>query len=265
VDVRSIAWRTDLHLRCAEGAQVTDHDEFLAVHKHDSPGFRWGNFLLLSERAAARADGGDWLARFEDCFPGAEHVALGLESPRAELGRFRDADLGLSLEVNSVLTAERLTAVRRPPREAVMRPLAGDDDWAQGVSVKLANDDGSDGSGYAEFAASQMNVARAVCERGEGAWFGAFRDGGMLAGLGIFRAGEGLARFQSVDTRPEHRGQGLASGLLLAAAEHARTEFGARTLVIVADPGYHAIGIYRSLGFREVCRQALLERAGPAA
>jgi ribosomal protein S18 acetylase RimI-like enzyme len=86
----------------------------------------------------------------------------------------------------------------------------------------------------------------------------------MHAGLGIFAAGPGLARFQSVDTHPAHRRRGLATYLLLAAADHARARLGARTLVIAADPGYHAIDIYRSVGFQERSRLVQMER-GPAA
>jgi ribosomal protein S18 acetylase RimI-like enzyme len=71
----------------------------------------------------------------------------------------------------------------------------------------------------------------------------------MHAGLGIFRTAERLARFQDVDTHRDHRRQGLASHLLLAAGHYAHQQLGAATLVIAADPDYQAIGPYRSLGF----------------
>lgn len=46
---------------------------------------------------------------------------------------------------------------------------------------------------------------------------------------------------------------------LFLAAEHAHARLGARSLLIAADPGYHAIEIYRALGFRERARQLQLE------
>jgi ribosomal protein S18 acetylase RimI-like enzyme len=260
MEVRSLAWRTDLRLRELEGASVSDLGDVLVVRKADQPDFRWGNFLLLSGAAADEGLNAA-LARFRTELPDCEHVAIGLDCPSGELGCFAGAAaVGLELEVNAVLAAAALTSPGRPAPDAELRPLDSDSDWREGTAVRAADDDGSE-AGYRRFVEQQMLVARRVCERGEGTWFGAFRDGEMLAGLGIFRAGEGLARFQNVDTRAEHRRQGLAGHLLVAAAEHARLRLGARRLVIVADPGYHAIEIYRSIGFREIERQVQLERA----
>jgi hypothetical protein len=42
--------------------------------------------------------------------------------------------------------------------------------------------------------------------------------------------------------------------LLVDAARHAVATYGAEWLVIVADPDYHAAGIYESVGFRPVER-----------
>jgi predicted GNAT family acetyltransferase len=63
--------------------------------------------------------------------------------------------------------------------------------------------------------------------------------------------GKGVARFQDVQTAPEDRGRGLASTLVHRASTYGLTEGGAQTLVMVADPGYLAIRIYRSLGFSD--------------
>jgi GNAT superfamily N-acetyltransferase len=109
-----------------------------------------------------------------------------------------------------------------------------------------------------------MRAVRRVCEQGHGAWFGAFYEEEMRAGLGIFSVGSGVARFQAVDTHPAHRRQGLASHLILTAGVYALSELGAETLVISADPDYHAIDIYRSLGFVERERQVQLERVPTA-
>ena len=51
MEVRSLSWRTDLRLRALEGAEIRDCGDCIVVRKHDVPGFRWGNFLLLSGEA----------------------------------------------------------------------------------------------------------------------------------------------------------------------------------------------------------------------
>jgi len=81
--------------------------------------------------------------------------------------------------------------------------------------------------------------------------------GRMRSGAGLFRDG-GLARFQSVETHPDFRRQGLASAVL---GHVARREPGARTLVTVADPDDQAIQLSRALGFAEAEYQIQLYRA----
>jgi ribosomal protein S18 acetylase RimI-like enzyme len=262
VEVGSIGWQTDLELRRLEGAELRDLGDHVVVRTRANPGYRWGNFLLLSAGAAA-GDAETWLQRFRAEFPRADHVAIGLDSPAGGLGGFADHDaLGLRCESNAVLVASApLRRPSRPPPAAELRALEGDGDWHGALGLRLAVD-GEDGSGYRAFLERQMASVRRVCERGDGAWFGAFGDGEMRAGLGVFRAGAGIASIQTVDTHPAHRRQGLASYLLLAAGEHAHRRLGARELVIAADPGYFAIDIYRTLGFREVERQVQLERTG---
>lgn len=68
------------------------------------------------------------------------------------------------------------------------------------------------------------------------------------------------SRFQSVDTRPEARGRGLAGTLVHHASTYGFTELGASTLVMVADPEYLAIRLYRSVGFADTETQVGLER-----
>ena len=57
------------------------------------------------------------------------------------------------------------------------------------------------------------------------------------------------ARYQTVDTAAEHRRRGIATRLVVDAAAHAASHHAIDHFVIAADPDYHAIGIYESLGF----------------
>jgi GNAT superfamily N-acetyltransferase len=217
---------------------------------------------MLLTTPPARGEAERWIRRFSAAFPEASHVAIGIDRPPtgtdalAELVGHR-----LRLDVNVVLSTPRLRTPARAAPPAVFRKVESDRDWRQAIELSLAADEErEEPAGYRAYVDRRMGAIRRVCEAGHGSWFGAFRDGEMHSGLGIFGAGSGLARFQAVDTHPEHRRQGLATHLLLAAGEYARSSLRARTLVIAADPGGHAIGIYRSLGFVERERQVQLER-----
>lgn len=80
-------------------------------------------------------------------------------------------------------------------------------------------------------------------------YFGAFQNGRMISGMGIFSDGTGAARYQDVQTHPEYRRQGLASWLLHCAGTYALRDLKASRLVIVTDPNGPAINLYRRHGF----------------
>lgn len=262
--MESIGWRTDLRLRELEGAEILTRADHVLVRTPENPGFRWGNFLLLGTMPAA-GEAERWLNRFREAFPAAGHVALGVDGEPADAAALAELQaLGLRAELTCVLSAPRLATPAKARPLAQLRPLQNDEDWRQAIELGLTADEEHDGEpGARTYMERRMAAVRRVCEAGHGSWFGAFRDGELVAGLGIFATGEGVARFQSVDTHPAHRRQGLATHLLFVAAEHARARLGARTLVIAADPDYHAIEIYRALGFRERSRQLQLERLAP--
>jgi len=78
--------------------------------------------------------------------------------------------------------------------------------------------------------------------------------------MGIVDAWGGLARYQSVETHPDLRGRGLAGTLVHRVASYAFDERGARTLVMVADPEYLAVRVYRSVGFDDTEVQSQLQQ-----
>jgi ribosomal protein S18 acetylase RimI-like enzyme len=260
VRITSIGWQTDIALRRLEGAELIAEADYAIVRTPAIGDFRWGNFMLLPS-APGPGEAARWIERFGAAFPAARYLAIGIdEPPRQPTALEEFAALGLRVQIDAVLTAQRMIPPAKPPPAAEFRRLHGDGDWRRAVELSLAASDPDNSSGSRDFLQRRMAAIRRACETGRGAWFGAFRDGEMHAGLGIFDAGDGLARFQSVDTHPAHRRQGLASHLLYAAGRYANTQLGARTLVIAADPEYHAIGIYESLGFSAAERHVQLER-----
>jgi hypothetical protein len=163
--VTSLGFRTDVMLRVAEGAQVTEHRDHLVIRTDGNPGYWWGNFLLLAcVPEPGQAD--DWLARFAAEFPAAQHVTLGVDTADevdlpADFGA-----AGLPAEWLTVLTA---TEVRQPPRPnaaAEIKPLVSDADWLQSVELSIRCTDQADSG---EFLVRRAAARRRMTETGLGA------------------------------------------------------------------------------------------------
>jgi ribosomal protein S18 acetylase RimI-like enzyme len=262
MDVISLGYQTDLALLRLGGSTVEDRGDHLVIRTPDNPTYWWGNFLLIAGPPPLDQTGA-WVDRFHAEFPAARHVALGFDGVRGtldDLAGFTDA--GLSCEGQTVMTASAVHEPPHPNGEATYRELSSDDDWAQHVEMRVVTRDEQheDEATYRVFAEAKSATWRCLTEAGHGAWFGAFVDGGLLSTMGLFRAGDRLARFQSVETHPDARGRGLAGTLVHHVSQYGFGELGAKTLVMVADPTYLAIRIYRSVGFEDTETQLQAER-----
>lgn len=259
MDIASLAFRTDLAMLEHSGSVVEDRGSHLVVRTPDNPTFWWGNFLLLSTPPADVEEARGWWEAFEREFPQATHRTFGVDGrdgSAEDLAPF--AELGMSTEWSSVMTA---TAVHEPPRPhttATYRTLDSDGDWEQQVELDMAGED--PGTHTLPFVTARAAAARRLVDAGYGAWWGAFEDNRLLASMGLFTASPGLARFQNVKTRPDARGRGLAGTLVHRVSRYGFDELGAHTLVMVADPAYLAIRVYRSVGFTDGERQLQAER-----
>jgi len=248
MDVQSLAWRTDLALLEHSGSIVEDRGDHLVVRTPLNPVFYWGNFLLLATPPTTETLP-HWLARFESEFPEARHRTFGVDGARGQRGDLEPfAAAGFEIEQSTVMTADAVHPPARPNTDASIRPLTSDEDWAQQVELSLAGE-GTDVT--RDFVVPRAAAQRALVERGHGPWYGAFLAGRLMSSLGLFTASEGLARFQEVKTHPDARGRGLAGSLVHHVSRWGLDELGARTLVMVADPDYLAIRIYRAVGFTD--------------
>jgi ribosomal protein S18 acetylase RimI-like enzyme len=259
VQIESLAFRTDLALLQLAGSEVEDHDCYVVVRTPDNPTYWWGNFLLL-QTAPSSDELPAWEAVFTRAFPGAHHRAYGIASAhgsRDDLAALAAA--GMSVDASTVMTATA-TAVHEPPRPnraATYRPLVTDADWRQQVELALA---GEDRSRTGEFVVAKAAAQRRTAESGAGAWWGAFIGDRLVSSMGLFRASPGLCRFQEVKTHPDARGRGLAGTLVHEISRYGVEELGARTLVMVADPDYLAIRVYRAVGFEDTETQLQADR-----
>lgn len=247
VDVHSLGFVTELELLRRAGSRVEDRGDHLVVHTPDNPTYHWGNFLLLPSAPAAD-EIGSWVETFRRELPGLGHVALGVDRPDVgALDPLRAA--GWHVDVPVAMTAREVQGPAHPHPGATLRPLADDADWEQQVALSQAGED--DARLTTEFLTRRHQSYRELAETGAGRWWGAFLDGRLVASLGLYLAGRGLARYQNVKTHPDHRGRGLAGGLVHEAGRDALDRLGARQLVMVADPAEAAIRGYRRAGFVE--------------
>ncbi len=254
VDIKSLGWRTDLMVRGLAGSLVAYAPDHVVVRTAGRSDVYWGNFILIPADGAGR-DAAGWLQVFAGEFPRARHVAIGIDQKTVPATPSADLEaLGLTAELNSVLTATSLNESNAVADGIEIRPLLGDSDWEQVLALRLAvaRAEGRESAEHAGFLKDAVSEAAAVAARQVESYFGAFRGGMLLCSLGVLVGTGGVARFQDVETHPEHRRQGLAGRLVSQAGGNAVRRRGAVLLVIVADPMGPAIGLYRKLGFKEV-------------
>lgn len=258
---RSLGFRTDVALLVQAGSTAESRSGYQAIRTPQNPTFWWGNFLLLG--AVPQPDElTGWLHTFGWEFPEARHVALGLDTP-GEVTLDVPPGAGLTLVRSAVMTLTRaqLRAAPHPTAAADYRPLRSDADWQQALKLRLAANDTHEPVTYRRFARRRLELQREQSGAGTGECFGAFLDGQMVSGMGLYSATRGLARFQTVETHPAFRRRGLCGGLVAFAAAWGFEHLSAHTLVMVADPDDEAIRVYRSLGFEVSEWQWSLERA----
>jgi ribosomal protein S18 acetylase RimI-like enzyme len=262
VDVTSLGFRTDLALLQMGGSEIDDRGDHVVVRSPHNPLHWWGNFILL-EHPPGASDVQPWLDMFHAEFPEAEHIAFGADATKgtpADMAGFEAA--GLKVSAATVMTAHSVHPPPRPNLEATYRQLDSDTDgdWDQLVALGVATDDKYGDAAHHEYLVHKASTSRRLIEAGHGGWFGAFIGGQLLAAMGLFVTDDGLARFQHVETHPEARGRGLAGTLVHHASRYGLDERGAHTLVMVADPEYLAIRVYRSVGFVDGESQLQAER-----
>ena len=263
--LRSLGHRTDLIFARYDGV-VEDKGDYLVIRTPSNPDYWWGNYLMFSQ-PPAEGDADKWLRLFRQEIgepPEVSHIVLAWDSTNGEAGRIEPfLGRGLEKHFDIVLSTSEVKPSKHPNAEAEFRQLKTDDDWQRAVELQVISRDEEykDEAGYRAFREKQMRRYRAMSQDGLGGWFGAFLEGELVADLGLFRDGS-LGRFQNVETHPRYRRRGLCGTLVHYAARVGLDDWGLDTLVMVADPEYHAARIYESLGFEVVERQMGLERPG---
>jgi len=134
--------------------------------------------------------------------------------------------------------------------------------WEQVEAIWSASSAGEPGDQQARrsFSRRRIGELRGLFSAGMGSWYVALEgDPGEVVGCcGVVARGS-VGRFQSVDTRADRRRRGVCSRLVVEACRHSERRYGVERFVLVADAGYHALGLYESLGFEPVERVACVK------
>lgn len=248
---RSLGFATDVAIRAMEGARIELGATATVVRTATNPRFRWGNFVL-----APGVDAGPstWAAVHRAAFPAADFTTIGIDDGDAVFDEPAWRDAGFTVERLVVLTAENVAA--SPGRYAIEELRRGED-WRRVLDIEA---DEAAEEEDAEYSAARLLQRRTSVERCGAVWLGSRVDGLIIATLGVADAGDGVARFQDVQTLRSARRGGHAGALVAAGVRAAAERFGSHRFVIVAEPDGPAIGLYRRLGFEPVETQVQLSR-----
>ena len=265
-------WRTDAIPHGFDG-ELIERDDCLVVRTPHNPTYYWGNCLIM-RRLPGDGELAHWCERFDEEIarrqPASRHVAIGVDDEFRGEQRPAWEAAGFGLQVNVMLRLQEgeLRAPVRAPRGAVrLRPLDLEHESEALIEVEMTDAGIFEPVGYRAYLQDQHRRWRAMQAAGLMLWFGLWCDGALAATCGLMRdrpepGADG--RFQRVVTHRAFRRRGLASTMVHGVARHALAAWRCAAVYMAADPDDVAVGIYRSLGFRDLSTGIGLQRNAPA-
>lgn len=238
------------------GAVMTDHGDCISVRTPENPDYFFGNFLLYPAPPGVD-DFARWISRFDEVYapyPEVRHHTfqwLPSAAPDlAVLAEFKQA--GFTIDETSVLATKSVHTDKPAPNGVEFRQIQTDAEWLAVIEAQTR-----DGypqipmDEYRRYKEAAFANYRRMSDQGLGGWWGAFKGEELVADLGLF-FGEGVGRFQSVETAPEHRCQGICRAMVNHVSNYGLATHPDITLVMWADAHDVARGIYCSVGFKEI-------------
>ncbi|MCB0413754.1 MAG: GNAT family N-acetyltransferase [Bdellovibrionales bacterium] len=251
--IHSLGRRTDFIFARFLGS-VEYKGNHVLVKTPSNPDYHWGNYIIFN-RAPKVGDLTEWKALFNKEFSyysEPHHYVFTWDTEKDDKGEFQEfLEQGFEFDPAIVLTTQTL---REPPfinKDISIKKIESELEWNKVIKLQvLCADEKFLNNKYEVFKRNQINQYRRMSEAGMGNWFGAFLGNKLVGDLGIFYENE-IARFQNVETHPDFRKRGICGTLVYGAGNIAFNEFEVETLVMEADPEYHAARIYESVGFNQ--------------
>jgi len=261
--MQNLASRTDAIFLKRDGF-LEEHPDYWVIRTPDNPTFWFGNYILF-KHAPRPGDLARWLQIHNTVFGNSlNHMVLGWDEPvPGEIQQFVDA--GFVASHGIVLALHSPPPITPTNPDLIVRPLRGQAEWD--AMTRQQSDADREDFAYPEdggvFRASQMAAAKRMAEDGQGDWWGAFLDGQLVGGMGLFfdEAGS-IGRFQYVTTAIAHRRQRVCTTILDHVVRDAFDRISPEVLVICtgAEDDNPAIPTYRNFGFRDAMRSYAFRR-----
>ena len=252
--LQSLAYQTDLSILAFQG-RVTIRDEYIVAESPENPGYFWGN-LLVMRKAPTIGDYDKWTSHFKKEFshsPLVKHMTFGWDSTDGNQGftaPFIENDFEVESSVVLTLKKAELLKTKHNVNQLEVRPLLSDDDWEAAIQNQVAcRQETFTREAYLNFKRIQMKKYRDMSTAGLGHWFGAFLNAKLIADCGLY-CFNNIGRYQAVGTHPDFRKRGVCGNLIYESAQFGFEKLGTKTLVMVAEPAYHAAQVYESVGFK---------------
>ena len=237
-------------------SQYEDQGDVVIQRTPSEPDFWFGNCLI---QRAPELSPDDVIARFDEAFPRSAHKCVLFDFPDPPLGSY--AKRGWEVSSDDVLT------LREVPNPVALAPgydirrIESDEEWDAllDLSAAIGVEEGFDPVPHRAYLSRRLRNRQRQVEEGFALWLGVYAAGTLAASMGVM-IGDGLIRFQDVQTDAAHRRRGLCAALLRHTLTLAQQRDPRAKPVIVAEADGDAGRIYRRAGFtlEEQSHSALL-------
>lgn len=233
-----------------EDKKIIHYPDVTFVCSPNQPTFFYGNFLYLNN-ALSKSDKDKLEKEFRKLFtdPKIKHFTF-CWSGNDTSGIQPFIDAGYKLEEISVLKAEKkdILPLQLKNEEILISPFNSKKDWGKWVKLELEErEEGYSEEGYRIYLEGRVEVYQKLNQKGQGNFYGAYLNDELIAAAGLFHQNK-IGRFQMVRTKETHRKKGICKTLIHHMCQEGFQQ--ADTLVIAADKGYYALGIYERMGFK---------------
>jgi GNAT superfamily N-acetyltransferase len=247
-----------------ELGEVLPRDDYVVLRSPRNQTYRWGNrihWLSPFEERRLKEQKAIFQQHFRD-LPLVRHFTISWDDSAAQpIDLARLEQLGFSPDPSVTLLLKEIAKPHHFNSQIVCRPLNSTMEWdrafTQQIQVRSKNYSAED---YQSYLRPKFDAYRRLPSHSTGEWYGAFLADQLAGNLGVIWDQE-IVRFQLVATDPAYQRQGICSTLLWHACHDLRRRFPTLPCVIMADPDYHAISIYKEIGFEMCERQVIAVKA----